>query len=279
MQQIYVKENKMTNKIYKVSGVIIIIAAFYFISLYMVQDSLLFYPDKDYISPNNAGTSDFKEYPLVMPDGQMVMSWYAKGNTNKPLILFFHGNAGQIATFAPLMDLYHQQGYSVLMPEYRGFATTGGKRSEDTMLADAIWAYDYAKQKLGYETIIAYGYSMGSGVASGLSQYRALDGLILAAPFSSLRSLVKEKPIPFASKVLKTNFYSDRAVSIFTKPALIIHGKNDRLIPPHHGEKLFDLMPSADKTLELLAGQDHYDLYFNNANHQRVIDWLEERFY
>ena len=269
----------MVNKIYKISAGIATFLVFYFVSLYSVQDSLLFYPDKKYVSPFNAGVSDFKEYPIVMPDGQMVMSWFAKGNPNKPIIVFFHGNAGQIATFAPMMEAYHQDGYSVLMPEYRGFASTGGKRTEDTMLADAIWTYDYVKQKLGYNKIVAYGYSMGAGVASGLSQYRMLDGLILAAPFSSLQALVKEKRVPFATWILKTKFRSDKVLSTFMAPTLIIHGKNDKLIPPHHGEKLFDILSSSDKTLELLAGQNHYDLFFDKQNHKRVRDWLDERYY
>lgn len=268
----------MAKKIYKIAAGFAVFLFFYFVSLYSVQNSLLFFPDKTYVSPQNAGTPDFEEHPIVMKDGQMVMSWYAKGDVDKPMLLYFHGNAGQIATFAPMIDLYRREGYPVLMLEYRGFASTGGKRTEETMLSDAIHTYDYVKQVLGFEKVVAYGYSMGTGVASGLSQYRMLDGLILAAPFSSLKGLVKEKPVPFATLILKTNFLSDNALASYSAPLLIIHGKQDKLIPPHHGEKLFDIAQSADKTLELLGGQDHYNLFFNAINHLNVLEWLGEKF-
>ena len=89
----------------------------YLVCLYAVQDYLIFYPDRFYAGPSSAGAPAFEERPLVTADGHLIMAWYAKGDADKPAILFFHGNAGQLATFAPHLKAYIDAGYPVFMPE------------------------------------------------------------------------------------------------------------------------------------------------------------------
>ena len=96
----------MLKKILKFCAFAVAVSVVYLVCLYAVQDDLIFYPDKKYIGPEMAGVGEFEEKPLVTADGHLIMSWYAKGQDNKPVILFFHGNAGQIATFAPLLKVY-----------------------------------------------------------------------------------------------------------------------------------------------------------------------------
>jgi len=268
----------MSKKIFKIVAWCSGIFLFYMTFLYVMQDHLTFFPDKYYVSPTGARVPVFKEAPIVMADGEMVMAWYATGDEEKPALLFFHGNAGQIATFAPYIQHYARAGYPVLMLEYRGFGNTGGKVSEETMFADALYAFDFLRQNLGHENIVVFGYSMGSSVAAGLMQYRRPDALILAAPFISLVEIVKEKPLPFASLMLKNRLESDKYILNVDMPLLVIHGEKDTLIPPHHGKKLYELAKSADKTFELVQGETHDGLFFKAINHLFFIYWLNERF-
>ena len=138
----------------------------YLVCLYAVQDYLIFYPDRFYAGPSSAGAPAFEERPLVTADGHLIMAWYAKGDADKPAILFFHGNAGQLATFAPHLKAYIDAGYPVFMPEYRGFGLSGGRLSEETMYADAVVAFNYLKDRLGHDKIVVFGYSMGTAAAS-----------------------------------------------------------------------------------------------------------------
>ena len=265
-------------RIAKILAKIAVGFVFYIAALYLIQDYVTFFPDKYYIAPSLAGVPSFEEVPVVMIDGEMVMTWYAKGDENKPTLLFFHGNAGQIATFAPYMQLYIDAGYSILMMEYRGFGKTGGKISEEMMFADAIYVHDYLRNKLHKDRIIFFGYSMGTSVAVGLTQFRTPVGVILEAPFISLYQEVKEKPVPFASWVIKNRLESDKYISKITQPLLIVHGEKDRLIPPHHGRTLFDLAASENKTFKLLEGETHNGLFFNENNHALILEWLGENF-
>ena len=143
-------------------GFLIFILAVYLSGLYFIQDYLIFYPDKAYQSPADIGWTQYREHPLVMKDGTHIMTWYAKGDPQKPAVLYCHGNASQNAVFAPYLKAYLDKGYTVLIPEYRGFGNTPGQTTEENMFSDATEAYDFLKSE-GYPAIIVHGFSFGCG--------------------------------------------------------------------------------------------------------------------
>ena len=243
-----------------------------------MQDYLIFYPDRFYAGPSSAGAPAFEERPLVTADGHLIMAWYAKGDADKPAILFFHGNAGQLATFAPHLKAYIDAGYPVFMPEYRGFGLSGGRLSEETMYADAVVAFNYLKDRLGHDKIVVFGYSMGTAAASAAAGMCSADALILAAPFYSLEREVGDKPVPLARLVLKNRLQSNRFIAAYPGPLLVVHGNEDKLILPYHGRELFELSPAADKEFFLAEGVDHNRLFFDDGNHRTMLDWLNRRF-
>ncbi len=94
------KGGEMRQKTGKVAAAIVSGCALYIFLLYLLQNCFIIFPDSSYISPQQAGIPRFQEKPFTADDGTKIMCWYAKGNPDKPAILFFHGNAGQIATFS-----------------------------------------------------------------------------------------------------------------------------------------------------------------------------------
>ncbi len=247
----------------------------YAVMLYLLQDRLLFVPDRFYISPTEAELSAFKEMPRKTADGSRIMSWYAKGNEDKPLILFFHGNAWQVAFFALYLKPYIESGYSVLMPEYRGFAGSEGHLGEKEMYADAEMWFDYAKKDLGHNEIIVMGYSMGTAPASRLAALRSPSAVVLMAPFYSLLREVEDKHIPLAPQLLTRHLESYKYISAYIGKLLVVHGKKDRLISFYQGRDLFDLAPSERKVFYLFEDANHHTLYFNDKYHQFILQWLE----
>ena len=202
------------------------------------------------------------------------MTWYYRGDKNKPAILFLHGNAGQIATFAPHLIPYIKAGYTVLMMEYRSFGNTKGSITQKTILQDAAFAFDWLKGQ-GYSQIIVYGYSFGTAFASALSEVRQPDGLVLTAPFSALDKLVSEKPVPFAKFVLKDRYRSVDYLKKYKAPLLIVHGKKDKLIPYHHSKILFDNALSQEKQIKLLDNETHTSVFFNQKSVPFVLEFLK----
>lgn len=248
-----------------------VVCLVYTVVLYNIQRSLIFVPFKKYEAPQ----SPFVENVITMKDGTEVMTWYAEGDKQKPAFLFFHGNAFQLAYYTePLYPLI-ERGYGVLMMEYRNFGNTKGTTLQKDIFSDAAETFDWLKRQ-GYPEIIVYGYSYGTSVASGLTSIRSVDKLILTAPFSSLHKLVKEKPVPLAGWLLKDHYPSEEYIAQYHNPLLIIHGTKDRLIPYHHGQRMYDMAASEDKKLILLDNVSHQHIYFDKLNVPAILEWLDE---
>lgn len=263
-------------KLKKILLGIVIFCVIYFGVLYFFQINFLFGPDTNYKTPQEAGLDMFVEQPITAKDGTQVMTWYFKGDDDKPLILYFHGNTGLMARFAPAITKLTNEGYSVAMMEYRGFGNTKGKISQDVIFSDAVAFYDYYKNKTDNDKIIFYGYSFGCAFTMGLAQYRDPDGIILTAPFSSLYQEVKEYPVPFAFLVLKDKYPSDEYIKNIKCPILFIHGNKDMLINHSHSQRLFDLAPVEEKQIVFVDGINHHDIFFKEHNVPIILEWLEQ---
>lgn len=264
----------MNKKATKIILSVLIFCTIYFSVLYFFQINFLFGHDTNYKSPQEIGLDIFKEEPITAKDGTQVMTWYFKGDKDKPLLLYFHGNTGLIGRFAPAMAKLANKGYSVAMIEYRGFGNTKGIISQETEFSDATYFYDHYKNKTD-QKIILYGYSFGCAFAMGLTQYRKPDGIILTAPFSSLYQEVKEYPVPFAFLVLKDKYPSDEYIKNIQCPILIIHGNKDKLIDISHSQKLFNLAPVEEKQFISVDGINHHDVFFKEHNIPIILEWLK----
>lgn len=247
----------------------------YFSTLYFFQNRFLFFPETKYISPQDAALPAFGEEIIKADDGTPLMSWYHQGLEHMPAVLFLHGNAGQIARFAPHLMPIVQNGYSVLALEYRGFGNTPGAISEQTLFSDVAKAFDHLKSK-GHKKIIVYGYSFGTAFASGLTSLRTPDGIILTAPFSSLENVVAEKPVPLARFALKDKYKSFEYLKNYHNPLLIIHGKKDRLIPHHHAKILLENAASEQKQAVILHDETHFSVFFKEKNIPLILQFLEQ---
>lgn len=261
----------------KISKIVLfgcVVFAVYLGTLYFIQNSLLFYPDPRYHAPTGEMATEFAENVLQAADGNSIMTWYHQGDKEKPAVLFLHGNAGQIATFAADLFPLTKAGYGVLMVEYRGFGNTKGNISQKTEVQDITRAYDWL-QAQGYPKIIVYGYSFGTAFTCALTEARQPDGLILTAPFSALDKLVSEKPFPFAEYVLKDTYKSVDYLKKYTGPLLIIHGKKDTLIPVHHAQILYDNAVSPEKQIVLLDNESHTSIFFQEKNIPYIMEFLQ----
>lgn len=265
----------MLKKIIRFTAAVAGASAVYAVMLYLLQDRLLFVPDYAYVSPAAAGLEEFAETPIKAADGSRIMGWYAKGKDDRPLVLFFHGNAWQVAFFAPYLKPYLREGYSVLMPEYRGFAGNAGYLSEENMYGDAEVWFDHAQNVLKHDRIVVMGYSMGTAPASRLAGTRLPAAVVLMAPFYSLLREVQDKNIPLAAKLLTRRLESYKYIAAYGGALLIVHGQKDRLIAARHGKDLFDLSPSEQKKLRLFEDANHHTLFFKEKYHRFVLQWLK----
>lgn len=266
----------LKNTFIKISYFCISVIGIYSFVLYFIQESFYVFPDKYYISPLDINMPQMEEKIFINKNNIPITNWYHKGNPDKPAILFFHGNKGQIARFSKQMIPYINNGYTVMMSEYQGFGNTLGTFTQENIYSDAVEAFDFLYNNLGHKKIYVFGYSMGTAPASYLAFYKTdTQGLILAAPFYSLKKIAGEKYIPLARQLIKYELPSYKFIQKYNRPLLILHGEDDTLIPYKHGIDLYNINISKNKSIRIIPNTDHAELFFNDKISASIIDWIE----
>ena len=239
--------------------VIIYLAAIFL--LYTLQTKLIFYPGKlsaDYRF--KLGTTA-RELTLRTVDNERLSGLFFNNNKDQ-VILYFHGNAGDLSGWQYVSEDFVRLGYSFLIIDYRGYGKSSGVISEHGFYYDAEAAYNFlVNQGFTADDIIVYGRSIGSGVAVDLAARKDCKGLILESPFSSMAALANEKfPFIFPSLYLRYRFDNINKISRVRCPLILLHGSDDTLIPPSHSLKLFDKFSGKKKMIIVDKGQ-HNDLH------------------
>lgn len=244
--------------------------------LYLLQDKLLYHPVKTLTTtPVEVGLS-FEEVWLEAEDGVKLHGWWLPHPEAQKTVLFLHGNAGNISHRVPLLRRLYDLGLSILIVDYRGYGLSEGKPSEQgTYLdAEAAWRYLAEARSIAPNEIIVYGRSLGGSIAAYLASGKPTGGVILDSTFTSLPELASELyPYLPARWLSRFRYPTGRFLERIEKPVLILHGREDALIPPHHAEKLFE-QASHPKELAVLPG-GHNDLPFVTERYWQVVgNWI-----
>lgn len=209
-------------------------------------DSLLFQPWLTGGDTAITTLGGIKKQTLTIPTkaGTNLSAWYFQAPNAKKTLLVSQGNGGAMADRTKLIESFLPYQVSVMEYDYAGYGTSTGKPSLDEMLEDGDAVYDYLTEVLKVDpaSIVVVGESIGSGVACHIAAHRPCNSVILLAPFCSLMRLAKFK-LPWLNLYPESWFpYKDldnrKALSSFSNPVLIIHGKQDLTIPFSDSEEL-----------------------------------------
>ncbi len=229
--------------------------------LFFKQRSVLFpIPTIARTAPDAAGFPDAEEHVLTTTDGEKVIVWHVPAKPGRPVILYFHGNGDFLAGFFGRFRELIADGTGVVALSYRGYAGSSGQPSEQGLLQDAVAAYAFTTARYGADRIVAWGFSLGTGVAVALAAEQPVGKLILEAPYTSLADVAASAfPIFPVRLAMKDPFYSDQRIARVRAPVLILHGVRDATIPIGFGERLFALAHEP-KTLVRIPDGGHNDL-------------------
>jgi fermentation-respiration switch protein FrsA (DUF1100 family) len=222
----------------------------------------LIYPfSSTYQTPAEAGEPRLSEYKLSTPDDQTLIIWAKPAKGRKATIVYFHGNAGNLAGRAQRFNRLLDRGYGVVAMAYRGSGGSTGRPSEDAISRDALLVRDSLAQILGQPPmgkIIYYGESLGTGVAVKLATTNPPDALILEAPYTSILNIAASQ-MPFfpIRTLLDQRWETDRYIKTVNSPTLVLHGTNDQVIPYAMGKTIFALSPAKHKVMKTLQGGGH----------------------
>ena len=251
------------------------------ILLYFLQEKLLFFPHP--INAENRALIE-KRYPAVREvtvagaGGQVLHGWFQKtpGEERAPLLIYFGGNAEEVTAYAPhVAEVYGER--AVLLVNYRGYGASGGSPGERALVSDAAELYDWASRQAPVDAtrVAIHGRSLGSGVAVQLAAARPVKCVVLTSPFASALDVGREMyPWLPVALLLRHPFDSATRAPALRVPLLVLVGEADRLIAPHHSERLAGLWGGPVERMNL-PGFGHNDLDLDPRYAQAIRAFLD----
>jgi uncharacterized protein len=230
-------------------------------ALYVKQREMLFpIPTVARTAPDAAGFPQAEEHLLATADGEKIIVWHVPAKPGRRVVLYFPGNGDSLAGSAGRFRDIVSDGTGLIALSYRGYAGSSGQPSEHGLLSDAAATYAFAASRYETGRMIAWGYSLGTGVAVAQAAEHPFGGLILEAPYTSITD-VSAAAFPYlpVRLLLKDRFASDTRIQRVTAPVLIMHGTLDTTVPIALGERLFGL-GHEPKRFVRLVGAHHDDL-------------------
>ena len=249
-------------KIRKLMNVVIILLTFYLaflITIYFMQDRMLYYPEREVVqTPLDIGL-EYEEVTLQTIDNVTISGWYIPAKNEKGVLLFCHGNAGNISHRLESISIFHNLGLSVMIFDYRGYGKSEGNPSEKgTYLdAEAAWNYLVEVNQKSSDRIILFGRSLGAAIASDIALKKVPAGLILESSFLSVPDMGKKHypwiPVKYLSKF---HYSTGDKIQSITCPKLIIHSPDDEIVPFEHGKSLFEKAGKPKEFMQIKGGHN-----------------------
>jgi uncharacterized protein len=224
--------------------VIVIVAGVYLvvcIAAFVMQRQLIYHPYRQILTTPAAIGLEYHELRLQSPDGVEFVVWSIPAGLSLVNVVYFHGNAENISNSTGTYKLLHELGVNVYAFEYRGYANCTGTPSEGGITTDLKTFSEYLSRSLpsGAKTIVL-GRSLGGAFAAKFAMLYPVDGIILESTFNRMVDVGKMGfpylPISF---LLRERHDSEEILRSLDKPVLVIHSRDDEVIPFELGRRLF----------------------------------------
>ena len=262
-------------------SVIFIVSAIWLllvVLIYVLQSRLIFYPERELLATPADINLPYEDVFLKTGDGKTIHGWYIRHAKPRATVLFLHGNAGNISHRLESLELFYRMGTSVFIIDYHGFGRSEGSPGETgTYLdAEAAWSYLTRDLKLPAGELAVFGRSLGGAVAVWLAGRHRPGALIIESTFTSVPDLGKKYypylPIDLLARI---RYPSVNRIASVNCPLLVIHSRDDEIIPFALGRRLYEAAGEPKEFLELAGG--HNDGFLLTGS--KYIDSLQKFIY
>ena len=232
------------------------------VGLALFSDRLIFQPQRATYNDENLSRTLARAHQgqliHVMSAEQRITAIYLPNVEAEYTLLFSHGNAEDLGDMLPFLEMYRQAGFAVFAYDYRGYGSSTGRPSEKGAYEDVAAVYRYLTLNLNVPPgrVISMGRSVGCGPAIHLAATEEVAGLVAEAPFMTAFRVLTRVPLLPCDKF--NNLRDIRNVHV---PVLIIHGRNDQVVPLWHGEHVF-ARANEPKQFVAVDGARHNDVVF-----------------
>ena len=245
--------------------------------MYFQQPNMIFFPFKAIDETPADWGLDFEDVSFATEDGLALSGWYLPAPDAERVLLFFHGNGGNISHRGPSLALFHRLGLNVLIVDYRGYGNSEGSPSESGLYMDAMAAWSYLINEKGFTAneVVIFGRSLGGVVATNLASKVKASGLILESTFTSARDMASSV-IPIFSKILVMRYgmNTDKHILDVHYPVLVLHSPDDDIVPFYLGKRVFELA-NEPKYFYTIRGSHNGGFYLSQPEYEQILaEWL-----
>ena len=231
--------------------------------LWHAQRQLIFIPDARVdVTPSAVGLQ-FVQVTIPLGEGSAITAWWLPSADTSAVVLYLHGNDGNIGRELHRLQLLHGLGLPILAIDYRGYGQSSGPfPSEAQVYEDAVSAWTFLVHVQGIEPrrIIIYGHSLGAAIAVELELRRGpACAVVLDSAFTSMTDMARREYrwIP-VNVLLHQHFDVLLKIGRLKAPIVLVHGRADREVPFEMSERLY-AAAQAPKRLLLIDGAGHED--------------------
>jgi uncharacterized protein len=231
---------------------------------WLLQRRLIYFPATAPVAPAGSVINGARDVTLRTSDGLELGGWFVPGRDRdrRVAVLVADGNAGDRAGRAVLAGRLAEQGFAVLLFDYRGYGGNPGSPSETGLALDARAAYDFLVTEAAVQPgrILFLGESLGAAVVTELAMEHAPAGLVLRSPFVDLAS-VGQVHYPFlpVRLLLRDDFSVSEKIADVEAPVCVVYGSEDSVVPPDQSRSVAQSAPTLWKLVEV-KGADHNDV-------------------
>jgi uncharacterized protein len=225
-----------------------------------IESRLAFFPTAGESTTPAAAGASFEASTIQTSDGERLRGWALPHPRPRALVVYFHGNGGNLSVWMPILVGAQAHGYAVRAIDYRGYGASTGRPTERGLYRDVDAAIGWARTAASPDVPVVYwGRSLGTAMAAYAATRQRPDGLVLEAGFRDVRSLFRASALlAFLSLFSSYRFPTAQFASAARCPVLVIHGDHDRVIPFEAGRALFDAVPEPKQFVTIRDG-DHND--------------------
>lgn len=234
---------------------------------------------------------------VIPPD--YIHIWHFDNIPNTRTVLFSHGTTGNISHRDYVIDFCSKFKLNLLLFDYHGYGLSSIRPDTKYIYKNGLLAYRYLITKVDPKSILVWGESLGGTVATYIAaksckNYLPCNSLVLLCTFSSLDDVARFK-YGFITSLLVRLFHtmpSKRYIRDVTCPVIIMHSKEDEIIPYECSEILYREIRHPIKKLITIKGYHpspiitenqlaelfnfcHLDTYFN-VDSSEINQWLED---
>jgi len=246
-------------------SIVVMAAAAYavvLLALFVFQSRLIFFPNMPSRAigpgPDSIGLA-YEPVEITTEDGIRLDGWYVPAQQPRGVVLFFHGNAGNISHRLDSLRLFNALNLDTLIFDYRGYGRSDGKVSEQGTYRDgeAAWRYLTEKRGIAASEIVIFGRSLGAAIATHVASRQTPGALILESGFVSVPDMAAALyPWMPARRLARIKYPTGEYLQAISCPVLIVHSRDDEIIPFEQGRKLFEFAGEPKHFLELRGGHN-----------------------